>query len=263
MARILQSITLRPASPMKGHTVHIKTLLAATLLAIGLPAQASIIIGGSTLLDQAGLGQLDAWLGRGAVTLTNIYTKASGDDSADFHLAVDGHGPTFSVMRALGTDGTVWKTVGGFNPLSWSTAGPNSSITPADWTAFIFNLSDTLLRRQIGPFQTNNESYLGPAFGVYHVDDDLAVHSSLNSLYSSGWGYGATIQTNPPGPDFGRSIVDGSLNPIASVGAMEVFAVTFAPNELPAPGTLPLLCLGLLGLWAGPLKQRLLAARQG
>jgi hypothetical protein len=238
-------------------------MLAAAVLAAGLPAQASTIIGSSALLDPAGLGQLDTWLGRGTFTLTNIYTKASGDDSFDFHLAVDGHGPTISVMRALGTDGTVWKTVGGFNPLSWSTAGPNASTLPSDWTAFIFNLSDTLLRRQVGPSQTNNEAFLGPAFGVYHVADDLAVNGSLNSLYSSGWGYGATIQTVPPGADYGRSIVDGSINPLASVGELEVFSITFAPAELPLPGTLPLLCLGLMALWAGPLKQRLLAARQG
>ncbi len=243
--------------------MHIKKLLAATLMATGLTAQASVIVGGSTLLDQAALSQLDSWLARGAFTLTNIYTKAAGDDSVDFHLAVDGHGPTISVMRALGTDGTVWKTIGGFNPLSWSTAGPHASTAPADWTAFIFNLSDLLLRRQAGPSQTNNATYLGPAFGVYHVDDDLAVDGALTSLYSSGWGYGATVQTTPPGPDYRRSIVDGSLNPYARVEELEVFSIAFAPPQLPAPGSLPLLCLGLLVLCAGPLKQRLLAARQG
>lgn len=261
---------MNPATPCKapppqftkGNIVHIRTLLAAAVLASSLPVHAGTMIGASSLLDGAGLGQLDAWFGRGSFTLTNIYTKASGDDSVDFHLAVDGHGPTISVMRALGSGGTVWKTVGGFNPLSWSTAGPHASTEPADWTAFIFNLSDTLLRRQAGPFQTNNESYLGPAFGVYHVADDLAVDHSLGTLYSSGWGYGATIQTNPPGADYGRSIVDGSFNPVASVAELEVFSVTFAPHQLPAPGTLPLLCLGLLALCAGPLKQRLLAARQ-
>ncbi len=238
-------------------------MLAAALLALSAPTHASIIVGGSSLIDPGGLHQLETWLGRGTVKLTNIFTKAPGDDSLDFHLAVDGHGPTISVMSALGTDGTAWKTVGGFNPLSWSTGGPHASTTPSDWTAFIFNLSDTLLRRQNGPFQTNNEPFFGPAFGVYHVDDDLAVTSSLTSLYSSGWGYGDTIQTNPAGPHFQRSIVDGSLNPVATVGMLEVFAIEFAPSEVPVPGTLPLLGMGLMAMGLGGLKQRLLAARQG
>jgi hypothetical protein len=236
-----------PSSIEKAFIMRIKKMLASVLLATPLFAQASVIVGGSTLLDAGALAQLESWLGRGSLTLTNIFSKGAGDNSATFHAGVDGRGPTFSVMSASSDQGASWNTVGGYDPLSWDTGGPHSSLDPNDWSAFIFNLSDGVIRRQNGPSQTINAIERGPSFGVFHVADDLTVDTSLSSVYSSGWGYGDTILHSPgPGPDFERSIVDGSANPVAALGALEVFSISFAPTRIPEPGTLPLMGVGAL-----------------
>jgi hypothetical protein len=77
-----------------------KSLLAASSIAAGLvlaaPAHAAVVLGGSAML-------------------------AAGDDSLDFHAAVDGQGRTFVVMS--GTDTFTGRSAifGGFNPHSGST----------------------------------------------------------------------------------------------------------------------------------------------
>ena len=139
------------------------------------------------------LDQLQDWLGGGAFTLHNIYTKASGDTSTDFHAAVDGAGPTFSLMKV--TDGTITRVIGGYNPQSWSSIGGyNSSSVPGLYTAFIFNLTDTQIWRQTATHQTYNNSSYGPTFGGGH---DIYVNSTLSRGYSYSTSYGtATTSYN-------------------------------------------------------------------
>lgn len=229
---------------------NFKLLMAGTLLAAAQCAHAGVIVGGSALLSSAELDELQTWLGHGEMTLTNIYTKHSGDAGYTFHAAADGKGPTFSIMRALASDGKSWKTIGGYNPVSWDSANDfHFTPDPADWKAFIFNLSDNVLKRQCNGGQTVDRLVDGPVFGTTPLGPDLAVTSGLSSVYSSGWSYGDGFHpaTGLVGSDYQRSIVDGTVGAgNVEMGEMEVFSVTTA---VPEPAQVTLLLAGLVVLF--------------
>jgi len=229
---------------------------------------AATIAGGSTLLDGSSANQLENWLGQGEITLTNIYTKASGDTSHEFHLAVDGMGPTFVVMSATNLDTRPNPTaiVGGFNPQSWrrqetSTFDPfdpyplyNVTLNDADRTAFLFNLSTNSLFRQKlsnelnqgvdqGIFQTYNNYAFGPSFGAI----DLRMNGDLTTGYGFlNWAYGGV-----------GSIVDGHTSDGNQLGfgAIEVFTVSVSPVPEPETYAMLLAGLGLLGFAVKRRKQ--------
>src|SRR5471032_539636 len=174
---------------MKTSTHHrARMLLAALLLSLSVPAHAG------SLLDAASQSMLDGWLGMKA-TFTNIYTKAAGDTSLDFHAAADGKGATVSLMEASNVQGQTW-LIGGYDPQSWSSSG-TFNITPDDAqrTGFIFNLTSDVMHRQapasyalgsVGSYQTYNDAHYGPTFGL---GNDLYVpynmtSGGLSSIYS-------------------------------------------------------------------------------
>src|SRR5574337_575725 len=240
---------------------------ALALFAFASNAPAVTIVGGSSLITPlSGGNQLEAWLGQGALTLTNIFEGSSTTSTAaDFHAAVDGKGPTFSLIQIPSRNGFAYSNallVGGYNPNSWSSDG-GWTITVPDVarTAFIFNLSGNLKFIQrpssdfygdSGIYQTFNPATQGP---IFRVGPDLRLYSlpgppylngftsSLTTYYAPnnsapGWGIGANLATllNVSGLDVGR---------------IEVFAATTSPFQptlpSPPPGPVPSMLTGSVG----------------
>jgi hypothetical protein len=199
-------------------------------------ASAGVIVGGSELLSAADADQLENWLGEGPIQLTNIYTKQAGDDSLDFHAAVDGRGRTFSVIEVL--PGVYYsqdvilgdrfvdhqrQVIGGYNPQSWDETIGDFRYTPddADRKAFLFNMdTDEIQRQQLGlgygEYQTSNHWMYGPTFGVGY---DIHVGETLNDGYALNYSYGA-------GPGF-DSILAGTDYYLENlqIGKIEVFTI--------------------------------------
>lgn len=214
---------------------------AAALLACLGPAHAGIIYGGSELLDAGRLAQLERWLGQGSFDLVNVYARADGDTSADFHAATDGRGPTFTLLDVVNEAGQRF-LVGGFNPQSWSSAD-GWHLTPADAlrTGFIFNMTAPAVYRQVlsdyvlpsqGERQTFNAPDFGPTFGT---GNDLYVAPSMASAFSWQLTYGDPA-------DSGLSIIDRSTGgAFVQVKALEVFTL----SPVPEPATWAMLAGGL------------------
>ncbi|MES2019232.1 MAG: PEP_CTERM-anchored TLD domain-containing protein [Pseudomonadota bacterium] len=227
--------------------MFVKKLIVAALLTLSMGAQAGVVVGGSTLINSAGQTQLEAWLGQGELTLTNIFTKSNGKSGYDFHAAADGKGATFSLMSASEDGGTTWKTIGGYKPVSWTSQYDYHYASPLEWSAFVFNLSDGVKKNEINQYQTYNGAYYGPTFGGGH---DIFVDGNLGYGYSYGWSYGAAT---------GQSLVDGSYYDGLDmlIRDLEVFTIGayVAPEAVPEPATFMLFGLGLFGLAAARRKK--------
>jgi hypothetical protein len=254
---LVLNVQLHFTSHLKEFTMSRNTVLASVLLmGFGAVANAGVIVGGSTLLGSAEEAQLEAWLGEGPLTLTNIFTKSAGSAGNVFRSTVNGAGRTFVVMQATQDGSGATAIIGGYNPQSWnSNEGYNITLNDADRTAFIFNLTSLTKNSQqlgagncdgCGKYQTYNGSTHGPIFGGGF---DLSVTDDLTKGYSSLWSYAPT-----PGA-LRTSLIDGSHDSGADnashvqYGAMEVFTIAAAPpTDVPEPGSLALLGLGIGGI---------------
>jgi hypothetical protein len=235
-------------------------VVVAAILWLSQSSNAAVIVGGSSLLSASNANQLEAWLGEGPITLTNIFTKTpgSGKTSVDFHNAVNGQGRTFSVVEVLpGTyggygysGGTVTFTqsqiVGGYNPQSWWSYGSwNYSMNDADRTAFLFNLNAMVRHSQhlgdmTGIYQTLNDGSLGPTFGGGY---DLGVYSDLSTGFTYNYSYGT--------PEFTQDILcaGGYYTANLNYGTIEVFTISGGENAVPEPVSLAVWALfGGLGI---------------
>ena len=235
---------------------------AALLALVGLllaPSAHSDVVttisGTHNLLDYASADLLEGWLGEGELAFTNIFTKAPGDNSIDFHAAADGAGPTFSLIEILDANGEMLQVIGGYNPQSWASNDVwNLTLNDADRTAFIFNLTDdtprvfyqkptTFSDGWRGQYQTGNLSNYGPIFGL---GPDLFVTGDLNMGHTFSWSYGADGVS-------GFFATVSEINAYFTVGQIEVFTfapsvseVAVAPVPVPAAAGLGLLGMGLV-----------------
>lgn len=232
-----------------------KSIVAAGTLAFVLAAPAVQAQGGAPLLDLTLYGQLERWLGAGRLDLQNLYTRRAGDDSLDFHAAVDGRGTTFTLMQVSNASGGSW-LVGGYNPQSWSSTD-GWHVTERSWqrTAFLFNYTDPRVWRQVasddvlpsrGERQTYNVPDHGPTFGA---GPDLLVNDRLDTALSWQVSYGLA-----EGETEGRSIIDlSSGGQLFRVDALELYSVSVVPE--PGRWTMLAAGLGVLG-WAGMRRRR-------
>jgi len=210
-------------------------------------AQAGTVIGGSELLNSSSVIKLEHWLGLSDVTFTNIFTKQEDSLAPDFHTAVNGKGPTISIMRVssydfaavdpvTGTPKIATNVVGGYNPQSW-TDGNEYTLTPdlKDRTGFLFNIDDNLVLRQdrdedlewsIGKYQTYNGYAFGPTFGSGF---DLYVDYYLNSGDSRLNSYTSDNPNLKPFESFGFGLVNryvGGFGDHFDIYEIEVFTVS-------------------------------------
>jgi hypothetical protein len=193
------------------------------------------IAGGSSLLTQSYADQLGTWLGEGDLTITNIYTKQSGDRSGDFHAAADFKGRTFVLIEVPANTADDRRTllinnpyqiIGGYNPQSWDSS-TDYHYTPLDpqRTAFLFNLTTTEIQRQSltsetginGQYQTYNDFAFGPIFGGGW---DIWINGDLSTGGAYNWSYGGTVESN--------NILSGPSHhhTFTALGSIEVFTIT-------------------------------------
>lgn len=134
--------------------------LVIAALGIG-QTHAASIVGGSALMTASQANQIEAWIGTGPKTFTNIYEKQTGDTAAQFHAAADNKGPTIVVMEA--TVGSDTKIIGGYNPVSWNCGLNNYVYSPLNnRKAFLINLTQGYQSLQ----KNTSEQY----YYEYHYD---------------------------------------------------------------------------------------------
>ncbi|WP_141468290.1 PEP_CTERM-anchored TLD domain-containing protein, partial [Pelagimonas varians] len=168
----------------------------------------------SGILENGDVETLGNWLGSNYLSLENVFTKDAGDTSVDWHTAVNGVGPTITIIEL--DNGNI---IGGYTPISWSnTTGYSLEYNSG---AFLFNLStDTQYEQGSNPHVIYNSINHGPTFGGGH---DLYVNSTLTGGYGNiGYYYGDRSQA---GTSEYREEFTGTYNTWTIVG-LETFTLS-------------------------------------
>jgi len=159
---------------MKRVFLFLQAVLITLLL--GSNASALTVVGESQLAE---FTNLEIWLGKGPITLTNIYSADAADGISNgisgFHAAVDGRGPTITLIKVSETG----DVLGGYTAVSWGSV--DDYVT--DDAAFIFNLTNNDVRyvNSGGLNALADFSDVGPTFGGGH---DLGIISEYIYNYS-------------------------------------------------------------------------------
>jgi hypothetical protein len=241
--------------------MRLSTIVAASVAAcfgvfISAPAaHAGSVVNGGMLMTQAYADQLAGWLGEGDLVLTNIFSSTPGDgkNSYGFHGAADGQGRTIVLFKVNAGNYTSLdyangnqyysafvqeQIVGGYNPQSWASTGDHHTTNDdSDRTAFIFNLSTSVIQHQRlqgdphgdswGSSQTYNRGDFGPSFG----NGDLG-SGDLYSAFMRQTSYGEAPENFPYG---GINILGLPGSTGVSLGALEVYTIANAPSAVPTP----------------------------
>ncbi len=200
---------------------------------------------------QAGLitpgyeAQLESWIGQGNLNFVNIFTKAPGETGTSLHAAVDGRGPTITIMTVSGA-GFSNQVIGGYNPLSMNSGG-NWNISPpfTEKTHFIFNLSISMVQREFlsqNAFSFNNHPHL------IYFNRDLEVHTFLHEGHALQTNYGlGTHSTDILNRPTGTSSNYGHF----TIDSLEVYAVGGGSSSVPeTASTVGLMAVAFAGLLA-------------
>lgn len=175
------------------------------------------------LLTEADTDHLGAWLDDGRLAFARLYKKEPGHTARDFHRAVDGQGPTITIVEILAGQAYNYTTrrfdnqrqiVGGYNPRCWHSAGTwNFTLADECRNAFLFNLTTGEIQRQnlrgqglneSGIYQTYNATEYGPIFGGGY---DLCIDATLDYGEFYNYSFGATTSKKNilAGPDHHHS----------------------------------------------------------
>lgn len=229
----------------------VSTLCLTGLLASH--ASAGIVTGGS-LLASTDADQLETWLGVGDQDFTNIWSGTAGvSTAADFHAAVDGAGPTFSIYEAAFQNTTI--RIGGYTTLDWG----GTTGYAYDSEAFIFNLDsgEAQFYQQYPQYAVyRNGSYFSTFGGGHDIFGGTGILGTYYGDTSADWRDGYTYshsydQSQGQISVAGDSGYGGGDSGIfwdeIGVLSLEVYTIADAQN-VPAPTPLGLMVAGLIAL---------------
>jgi len=227
--------------------MKLSTTTGILLFAASNFANAGLINGGSDIIDNDDLTQLSDWLGKGDIDLTNIFTKSGGNNSQDWHAAVDDKGATFTLIESTFEGNTY--IFGGYNDYSWNSAIMHNQVDATLDKSFLFSLTtNKIFERKNNNHSTSSANDLGATFGAGH---DLYIDATLSTGYSN------------LGASYGENTLYGSVAAGKELAGnfdgwqiQKYESFTVNASQVPEPSTLAIYALGIIGLVSRRLKKK-------